>query len=478
MERRGTAHGDGIFSVRFADRVEAYTRCLYLSQTYAGLLEGTPSQETNKRHLRQLPSLATEQLGPAPLVIIPSSEETIEHPPSMNIPFKRVEAWLPEFELIARFQSHLTKGSGMASHLILAWHQSVPHPFMTAAILQAAGHSVGAYLSPYVFDIRERWMVSGLPISQADLARHVTELAPYVEAMNGSELGTITEFELKTAVAFKHFREVGVDFAVLEVGIGGTYDSTNIILPPLVAAITSIGFDHMSLLGNTLGEIASQKAGIIKHGTRACVTPVTEPEALAAITKKAASESVPLIQIRGDELPEGVRLALRGPHQRINASVATEVARLLAIPEDAIRRGLETATLPGRFQICQDRRLILDGAHNEDGARTLATALHDEFPGEKFTVVLGSKQGHDPSPFLVELAPIVDSVIATEPSFKPTPSSEVIAAAQSLDLPVKRALPVAAAIEEALQGTRRVVVTGSFYVVGETPEALREEKVL
>ncbi len=344
---------------------------------------------------------------------------------------------------------------------------------MTAGILQAAGYSVGAYLSPYVFDIRERWMVSGLPISHDDLARHVTELAPYVDAMNGSELGTITEFELKTAVAFKHFGECGVDFAVIEVGIGGTYDSTNIIPPPLVAAITSIGFDHMNLLGNTLGEIASQKAGILKRGTRACVTPVTQPEALAAITQKAALESVPLLQIQGDEFPEGVQLALRGPHQRINASTATCIARLLAIPEDAIRQGLETATLPGRFQLCQDKRLILDGAHNEDGAQTLATALRDEFPGEKFTVVLGSKQGHDPAPFLTELAPLIDTVIATEPSFKPTPHREVIAAAQSLGLPVKSALPVTAAIEEARKGTRRVVVTGSFYVVGETPESLR-----
>ena len=344
---------------------------------------------------------------------------------------------------------------------------------MTAAILQAAGHSVGAYLSPYVFDIRERWMVNGLPISHDDLARHVTELAPYVEAMNGGELGNITEFELKTAVAFKHFGEIGVDFAVLEVGIGGTHDSTNIIPPPLVAAITSIGFDHMNLLGNTLGEIAGQKAGILKHGTRACVTPVSEPEALAAIVQKAAQESVPLIKVQGDELPAGARLALRGPHQRTNASTATCIARVLSIPEAAIRQGLEVATLPGRFQLCQNRRLILDGAHNEEGARTLATALRDEFPGEKFTVVLGSKQGHEPGPFLAELAPLVDAVIATEPSFKPTPSSEVIAAAQSLGLPVKSTLPVAAAIEAALQGTQRVVVTGSFYVVGETPEALR-----
>lgn len=345
---------------------------------------------------------------------------------------------------------------------------------MTSAILQAAGYSVGAYLSPYVFDVRERWMVNGQPISEAELARHVAELAPHVEAMERhGEYGAITEFELKTAVAFKHFAEVGVDYAVIEVGIGGTYDSTNIIPPPLVAAITSIGFDHMSLLGNTLGEIASQKAGILKRGTRTCVTPVTEPEALAAIQTKAALEGVPLCHVSGNELPASVNLALRGPHQRTNASTATCIARTLEIPEAAIRQGLETATLPGRFQLCQNRRLILDGAHNEDGAQTLAAALREEFPGEKFTFVMGSKQSHAPGPFLAELVPLIDSLIATEPSFKPTPIAEVIAAANALGLSVQRISRVPEAIHEALKSPLRVVVTGSFYVVGDTPEALR-----
>ncbi len=345
---------------------------------------------------------------------------------------------------------------------------------MTSAILQAAGYSVGAYLSPYVFDVRERWMVNGLPIPEADLVRQVSELAPYVEAMDtNGEHGAITEFELKTAVAFKHFAEMSVDFAVIEVGIGGTYDSTNIIPPPLVAAITSIGFDHMSLLGNTLGEIASQKAGILKRGTRACVTPVTEPEALAAIQTKAALEDVPLCRVSGTELPSGTHLALRGPHQRVNASTATCIARVLGIPEAAIQQGLETATLPGRFQLCQSRRLILDGAHNEDGARTLAAALREEFPGEKFTFVMGSKQSHAPGPFLAELVPLIDSLIATEPSFKPTPIAEVIAAANALGLSFQCIPRVPEAIHEALKSPLRVVVTGSFYVVGETPEALR-----
>jgi dihydrofolate synthase/folylpolyglutamate synthase len=115
----------------------------------------------------------------------------------------------------------------------------------------------------------------------------------------------------------------------------------------------------------------------------------------------------------------------------------------------------------------------LDGAHNEDGAQTLAAALREEFPGEKFTFVMGSKQSHAPGPFLAELASLIDSLIATEPSFKPTPIAEVIAAANALGLSVQRISRVPEAIHEALKSPLRVVVTGSFYVVGETPEALR-----
>lgn len=344
---------------------------------------------------------------------------------------------------------------------------------MTAAILQAAGYKVGAYLSPYVFEVQERWMVNGQPISQDDLARHVSELAPFVDAIGQGEYGAITEFELKTAVAFKHFAEVGVDYAVIEVGIGGTLDSTNVIPPPEVAVITSIGFDHVALLGNTLGAIASQKAGILKHGTRACVTAVSEPEPLAAIEAKATEEGVPLVLVQGDELPPEGYLGLRGPHQRINASTATLVARTLGIDEAAIRAGLESASLPGRFQVCLGGRLILDGAHNEDGAQTLKAALEAEFPGERFVLVAGFKQNHAPEEFLAILAPLAEAVIATEPPFKPTPAERVVAVAEALGLKHESRLPAADAIHHALTLGLRVVVTGSFYVVGETPAELR-----
>ena len=136
-----------------------------------------------------------------------------------------------------------------------------------ASVLHHAGYKVGAYLSPYVFDVRERILLGGLMIEKDDFARWVSLIRPHIEAVaNESDLGQTTEFELKTAVAFCFFAEQAVDFAVVEVGIGGRLDATNVIPPPLVSVITSIGWDHVPLLGNTLGEIATEKAGIIKQG--------------------------------------------------------------------------------------------------------------------------------------------------------------------------------------------------------------------
>ena len=344
---------------------------------------------------------------------------------------------------------------------------------MTASILKAAGYRVGAYLSPFVFDVRERWQLDGELISREALAHCVSALAPVVDAMSADDQATITEFELKTAIAFQFFASQNVDFAVIEVGIGGRLDSTNVIPAPCVAAITSIGYDHQNLLGNTLREIATEKAGILKRGTLAGITPVSDPEPLSAIQSKADTEGVPLIQIKGDELPAGVCLRLRGSHQRVNASTATLIARTLGIPEDAIQRGLSLANLPGRFQVCQGGKLILDGAHNEQGTRILAEALRSEFPGERFTYVVGSKQAHAPGTFLEALLPLARRIIATEPDFKPTPAHLVVEAAGSV--PSEIVIPVADAIRHALTFPERVVVTGSFYVVGETPDELRSE---
>lgn len=383
-----------------------------------------------------------------------------------------------------------------------------------ASILQAAGYRVGAYLSPYVFDLRERVQINGEMIPQADFARWVTILRPHIEAVaRDPDLGETTEFELKTAVAFCFFAEQKVDFAAVEVGIGGRLDSTNVIPPPLAALITHIGLDHTNILGETLAKIAGEKAGIIKRGTGACVTAVPPGEALGVIVARANQENVPLVRVglngglglratweaqngldgRVDlRLPDldlpNLRLALRGPFQAGNAAVAATAVHALReqgaanVTDAAFRHGLETAALPARFQIVDDGAhgarpaLVLDGAHNEDGARVLRDALAATFPGRRFVFVVGSRNNHDPASFLEILAPLGGRVVATAPPFKPRPAEEAAHSARALGLPVEVVEPAAPAIADTFaraEPDEVIVVCGSFYTVGETPPGLR-----
>lgn len=386
-----------------------------------------------------------------------------------------------------------------------------------ASILQAAGYRVGAYLSPYVFDLRERIQVNGAMIPQDDFARWVTTIRPHIEAVaRNPDLGQTTEFELKTAVAFCYFAEQNVDFAVIEVGLGGRLDATNVIPAPLAAAITHIGLDHINILGDTRAKIAAEKAGIFKPGTVG-VTAVPPGEALDVIVQAAARCDIPLlhvgpegedfardlfathgvdaadrrlvhVRVPRDELRlTNLRLALRGPFQAANAATAVAAIQVMArrgaasVTPDAFRQGLETARLPGRFQVvCGGAdggpALVLDGAHNEDGAHVLHEALRAAFPDRKAVLVLGTRHNHDAETLLRILAPIARRVVATAPPFKPQPAGEVARAAERAGLPVEVVEPASAAIEATYataEADEIVVVTGSFYTVGETPPSLR-----
>lgn len=410
---------------------------------------------------------------------------------------------------------------------------------LIASVLYHAGYKVGAYLSPYVFDVRERILLNGQMIGKDDFARWVSFIRPHIEAVaRETDLGQTTEFELKTAVAFCFFAEQKVDFAVVEVGIGGRLDATNVIPPPLVSVITSIGWDHVPLLGNTLAEIAGEKAGIIKRGTLACITGVPQTsEAIAPIMRRAYGEGVPLLRVavaapenisradsllfvrdagtalvRGESLPGGairlhapaalqafglpplalnLRLALRGPFQAANAGAALAAVSILqkhgkaAISPEALQAGLENAALPARFQIVRKggKTLVLDVAHNADGAHVLADALQAEFGDNygnlpPFSLVVGMSRSHDPQPFLQILAPLFENVVVTTPKFRPKPTGETHDAALRAGL-VPEVLsvvePVADAVRQAWEAAPPggvVVVTGSFYTVGETPADL------
>lgn len=373
---------------------------------------------------------------------------------------------------------------------------------MAASVLQAAGHRVGAYLSPYVYDVRERIQINGEMIPRADFARWVSAIKPHVEALEATEFGPTTEFELKTAVGLCWLAEQFVDYAVLEVGLGGRLDATNVIPRPLVTVITNIGLDHTELLGQTLGEIAGEKAGIIKPGVP-CVTGVpTGGEAWEVIARVCRAQGAPLIQVAPPQTDPGgglalttphrvltdLRLRLRGAFQADNAAAALAAldavapADLPPISDDAARRGLETAWVPGRLErvpVMDRPTVVLDVAHNELAAEALAAALREEFgAGQRnLTLVVGLSRQHDPGPFLHPLARLRPArLIATQPAFRPCPASDVAAAARFCGIsPVETVdTSVADAARSALAQAGPddlICVTGSFYTVGDVPPA-------
>jgi dihydrofolate synthase / folylpolyglutamate synthase len=346
--------------------------------------------------------------------------------------------------------------------------------FLTSALLEM-GYTVGTYLSPYVFEVGERIQYNGVNISDDDLARLATHLRPFIEET------PLLEFEAKTALAFLYFAEKQPDFIVLEAGIGGKWDSTNVIEAPLLAIITSIGLDHQSILGDTRAQIAAEKAGIVKPGTLACVTPVVDTEAAPVIAQICQTTSVPLVQSHEYE----GKLRLRGAHQKQNAGLAETALRTLqhhnkiAFTEAQLAAGLANAHLPGRFQVIESagKTLILDVAHNAESAQVLVDALQECFPRHKKTFVVGMSQNHEPTPFLTLLRSQITRLIVTEPNFRPLPAADLAVAAREIGFVPSVQTPAAEAILSAWESCsigEVVVVTGSFYTVGETPLPLRQ----
>ena len=368
---------------------------------------------------------------------------------------------------------------------------------MAASILQAAGYSVGIYLSPYVYDVRERIQINGVMISRADFAELVTQIQPHIEALEQTELGATTEFELKTAIGLCHFARHAVDYAVLEVGLGGRLDATNVVAKPLVTVITNIGLDHTELLGETLGAIAGEKAGIVKPGVP-CVTGVPiGGEAWRVIEGICAERNATLLPVAAPERSagsltivtthrrlSGLTLRLRGAFQELNAAAALTALDAITdeagpeITDEAARLGLETAWVPGRLeQVLDHPAVVLDVAHNEISALVLASALRDQHQAEtrRLTFVVGLSRNHAPEQFLEPLAALHPArLIATQPAFRPRPAQDIAEAALRLGFANVEVLDgsVADAVRAALSGAGPddlICVTGSFYTVGDLP---------
>ncbi|MGX6995809.1 bifunctional folylpolyglutamate synthase/dihydrofolate synthase [Pediococcus acidilactici] len=265
--------------------------------------------------------------------------------------------------------------------------------FLTS-LLGQEGRQVGTFTSPFITRFNERIAVNGQPISDEAVANLVTQVRPVVEKMDQTELGGPLEFEIVTAMMFLYFAQHPVDVVLVEVGIGGLYDSTN-VFTPLVSVITNVGWDHMALLGNTLPEIAQQKAGIIKPHVPV-VTGVQVPEALTVIKRVANEQHAPLMVLDDDFKLTGdpadfesndchvsnIKSGLLGVYQLKNLAVAIQAAVVLSrqrgwkLSADQIRRASLQARWPGRMEIMQQEPLVvLDGAHNLPGVQALKQSL-------------------------------------------------------------------------------------------------------
>lgn len=319
---------------------------------------------------------------------------------------------------------------------------------MLAAMLRAARYRTGLYTSPHLLSFAERIRVDGEPIGEAEIVALTERLKTLCTAHFAAEttapaadlLPHPTFFELTTAMAFLHFRRRAVEAAVVEVGLGGRLDATN-VLQPCVAVITNIALDHQEYLGRTLAEIAAEKAGIVKPGVP--IVTAARGDALTVIRQAAARLQSPVICVPESyrwavtdsslggqtfnldgprERYEGLRVALAGRHQIENAVLAVavaETARDQGIPLDtsAIRRGLADAVWPGRLQVLQGRpRIILDGAHNPAGTEALAAFLteHRARLG-RLVLVFGVLQDKDWETMLGHLGPLADEIVLTHP---------------------------------------------------------------
>ncbi|NLA26392.1 MAG: bifunctional folylpolyglutamate synthase/dihydrofolate synthase [Firmicutes bacterium] len=378
---------------------------------------------------------------------------------------------------------------------------------MIAAVLQASGYRTALYTSPYILAFNNRMSINGRDISSSELVRLVEMLRPLTEKISGErQLGPLTEFEVVTALAFSYFSRRKPDIVVLEVGLGGRLDATNVVTP-LVSMITNISLDHTQVLGKFLGDVAREKAGIIKAGVP-LVTGTTEEEGRRVIESTCRERWAPLFYALPSEEspPPGVKSAfcthrqitaggqlldyegfalslkdlhipLRGRFQVSNAAVALAALEQLSacgfsFTEKNIRRGLEKTVWPARLELLRRRPLlILDGAHNPAAMQGLSLSLPEYFSYNRLILVLGAMADKDLSMFDYIL-PLADTVVLTRPQLPRAAETEKLAAflenrfsgrvivEQEVDRALVTALDLAAA-EDA------VLVTGSFYTVSE-----------
>lgn len=377
-----------------------------------------------------------------------------------------------------------TKGKGSTSAMI-------------ASALTAAGKRTGLYTSPHLHSFRERIRIDGEMISEDEFASTVDAIRPHADEVNKqAQFGKLTTFEMLTVAAFAYFKKCHVEFTVLETGLGGRLDATNVCRPE-ICIITPISLDHTEILGSTVAEIAREKAGIIKPGAVVICAP-QNPNALAVIKEAAtriknrtiyAGSDVTWRRLdfstRGQEFEvttgSGARrygISLLGNHQIENAAVAVSALEVLGIDYESIFRGLADARWPGRLEIIREEPMVLvDGAHNADSARRLREAIQEYIRYDDMILVIGVSSDKDIKGMLLELMPLADKIIATKSTHpRALPVNTVLNEIEKLDRKASYYTNVSDAVGQALLNAwphDLICVTGSLFVVAEAIERIK-----
>lgn len=360
---------------------------------------------------------------------------------------------------------------------------------LCATVLQAAGYKVGLFTSPHLQDFEERIQINRISIDRERFVELVDEIKPFVSNIPG-----LNTFEITTALSFLYFSKEEVDIAVVEVGLGGRLDATNLITPQ-VSIITALFLEHTTILGNTLAEIAFEKAGIIKEGVPVVLSP-QEKEALGVVEEIAGKKQAPLIlvgkdydyelkkrsydgqifSIRAENTNENkdFEIGLLGQYQIENATAAYAALDVLRkkgfnVTETAIKEGFLSTKWPARFEILRiDPPVVVDSAHNPDSARYIRRAMEEYFPGLPLVLVLGVSEDKNISGIIEELLPNTIQIICTQSTHpRAMDAKRLMEYTQSYGVPVKICNPVGEALLEAQkigENQAVVLVTGSIFV--------------
>ncbi|QBD85636.1 bifunctional folylpolyglutamate synthase/dihydrofolate synthase [Clostridium tetani] len=374
---------------------------------------------------------------------------------------------------------------------------------MITSILIESGFKIGMYTSPYIEEFEERIQINRENIPKDDLAYYTTIVSEAIEKVVSMGWGYPTEFEIITCIMFLYYSKKEIDYAIIEVGLGGKSDSTNVI-KPLVSIITSISYDHVSILGNTIEEIASEKAGIIKENVPVILYPQEEgaykviektcmekdskliyidENSIYHIPNEDFNKSYQFLQIKTNKDEYKVQLSLLGSHQRMNCAVAIYAIEQLMqigikIKKEDILRGLSNVQWPGRLEILKTNPLVvIDGAHNLDGITKLKESIKQYFRYNKLILIIGILTDKDIQKMVRTITPIANKVIAVTPnSYRGKTSQELIKTIENYNKNCEALEDYKEAYVKALaycDEDDMILICGSLYMIGDMRKIIR-----